>query len=123
MSVFTNDELTYLQDGKKLGRLATLDAAGAPHLVPLGWTYNEKLDTIDIGGRDFAATKKFRNVQADPKVCFLVDDVLPPWQPRCVQVRGSAEALTDASGADGSSVGPIIRITPSQVVSWGLDAG
>lgn len=123
MSVFTDDELKYLQDGSKLGRLATMDATGAPHVVPLGWTYNEKLDTIDIGGRDFAATRKFRNVQTDPKVCFLVDDVLPPWQPRSVQVRGTAEALTEASAADGSSVGPIIRITPDRVVSWGLDAG
>ena len=48
---------------------------------------------IDIGGRDFAKSRKFRNVKANPRVAFVVDDVLPPWKPRCVQVRGLAEAL------------------------------
>lgn len=122
MSAFTDVELAFLREGAKLGRLATLDATGAPHVVPLGWTYNEQLDTIDIGGKDFAATRKFRNVRTDPRVSFLVDDVLPPWRPRAVQVRGRAEALSDAFGADGSSLGAIIRITPDQVVSWGIPA-
>ena len=35
MSVFSDAELTYLAQGK-LGRLATIDAAGMPHVVPLG---------------------------------------------------------------------------------------
>ena len=55
MSVFSDAELTYLAKGK-LGRLATIDSAGMPHVVPLGWRYNPELDTIDIGGRDFART-------------------------------------------------------------------
>jgi len=53
MSVFNDEELAYLAEGK-LGRLATVDAHGMPHVVPLGWSYNSELDTIDIGGRDFA---------------------------------------------------------------------
>ena len=122
MSVFSAQELDYLSD-KRLGRLATIDAGGLPHAVPLGWTYNRALDTIDIGGRDFARTKKFRNVQANPKVALVIDDVLPPWQPRCVMVRGEAEALDEASSADGDQLGPIIRIHPSEVISWGLGDG
>jgi len=89
--------------------------------VPLGWSYNPALDTIDIGGRDFARTRKFRNVQANPKVALVIDDVVPPWQPRAVMVRGSAEALQDAAGADGERLGPIIRVHPTEVISWGLD--
>src|SRR5215510_12936983 len=98
MSVFSQQELDYLA-GRRLGRLAT----------------------IGIGGRDFARTKKFRNVKANPKVALVIDDVLPPWRPRSVMVRGEAEALDDATGADGEHLGPIIRIHPSQVLSWGLD--
>lgn len=120
MSVFSDQELEYLAE-KHLGRLATIDARGLPHLVPLGWSYNPALDTIDIGGRDFAATKKFRNVQSNPKVALVIDDVLPPWRPRCVMVRGEAEALGEATTADGRHSGPIIRIHPSQVISWGLE--
>jgi pyridoxamine 5'-phosphate oxidase family protein len=120
MSVFSDAELGYLAE-KRLGRLATIDAGGLPHVVPLGWSYNPALDTIDIGGRDFAATRKFRNVRANPKVALVIDDVLPPWRPRCVMVRGEAEALAEAADARGGHLGPIIRIHPVQVISWGLD--
>jgi pyridoxamine 5'-phosphate oxidase family protein len=120
MSVFSQQELDYLA-GRRLGRLATIGSDGLPHVVPLGWSYNPALDTIDVGGRDFARTKKFRNVKANPKVALVIDDVLPPWRPRSVMVRGEAEALEDATGADGERLGPIIRIHPSQVLSWGLD--
>jgi len=120
MSVFSKNELDYLSD-RRLGRLATIDADGLPHVTPLGWNYNPALDTIDVGGRDLARTKKFRNVRANPKVALAIDDVLPPWRPRCVMVRGEAEALEEATSADGERLGPIIRIHPTQVISWGLD--
>ena len=120
MSVFSKDELDYLAD-RRLGRLATIGPDGLPHVVPLGWGYNPALDTIDVGGRDLARTRKFRNVRANPKVALVIDDVLPPWRPRCVMVRGEAEALEEATSADGERLGPIIRIHPTQVISWGLD--
>jgi len=119
MSVFSKNELGYLAD-KRLGRLATIDTGGLPHVVPLGWSYNPALDTIDIGGRDMARTRKFRNVRANPKVALVIDDVLPPWRPRSGMVRGDAAALEEATGADGERLGPIIRIHPTQVLSWGL---
>jgi len=120
MSVFSDKELDYLAD-RRLGRLATVDTDGLPHVVPLGWTYNPVLDTIDVTGRDLARTKEFRNVQANPKVALVIDDVLPPWHPRCVMVRGEAEALAEATSSDGRPLGPTIRIRPRQVISWGLD--
>ena len=121
MSVFSAMELGYLA-GRRLGRLATIDADGLPHVVPLGWSYNPALDTIDVGGRDLARTRKFRNARANPKVALVIDDVLPPWRPRGLMVRGEAEALAEATSADGEPLGPVIRIHPSQVISWGLDA-
>ena len=48
MSVFSDKELDYLAD-RRLGRLATIDGDGLPHVVPLGWSYNPALDTIDVG--------------------------------------------------------------------------
>lgn len=121
MSVFSVAELAYLAEAK-LGRLATIDPAGIPHVVPLGWSYHPGLDTIDVGGRDFARTKKFRNAQANPNVALVIDDVLAPWRPRGVMVRGRGEALTDAVAPDGRQSGPIIRITPTEVISWGLSS-
>ena len=122
MSVFSDAELAYLAE-RRLGRLATIDPHGQPHVVPLGWTYNQALDTIDIGGRDFARTKKFRNARSHPKVTLVIDDVLPPWRPRAVMVSGEAEALTEAFGAGGEPLGAIIRLHPVRVLSWGLDTG
>lgn len=122
MSAFSAAELAYLSAGNKLGRLATVDSNGAPHVVPVGWNHNPETGTIDIGGRDFARTRKFRNVVANPNVCFLVDDVAPPWRPRSVQVRGHGAALDTATWPDGTPREAIIRITPTTVVSCGLDA-
>src|SRR5207245_1572513 len=113
-------KLDYLA-GKRLGRLATIDADGIPHVVPLGWGYNPALDTIDVGGRDFGRTRKFRNARANSKVTLVIDDVLPQWRPRGLMVRGQAEALEEATSADGEHLGPIIRIHPGPVISWGLD--
>jgi pyridoxamine 5'-phosphate oxidase family protein len=55
---------------------------------------------------------------------LVVDDVLPPWEPRAVEVRG--EAITLETG--GKAImerfdDPIIRITPRRIVSWGLEDG
>ena len=121
MSAFSQAELSYLSE-RRIGRLATIGPNGRPHVVPLGWSYNQALDTIDVGGRDFAHTKKFRNARANPKVTLVVDDVLPPWRPRAVMVSGDAEALIEAIGADGGPLGAIIRIHPVEVISWGLDS-
>ena len=120
MSVFSDAELTYLAKSK-LGRLATIDGTGMPHVVPLGWRYNPRLDVIDIGGRDFGRSRKFHNAQRNPNVALVIDDVLPPWRPRCVMIRGTAEALTEATGADGQPTGPIIRLRPFEVISWGME--
>jgi pyridoxamine 5'-phosphate oxidase family protein len=120
VSVFSDLELDYLSE-RRLGRLATIDHKGLPHVVPLGWSYNASLDTIDVGGRNFARSAKFRNVRANPNVALVVDDVLPPWRPRCVMVRGRGEAIEDALDQDGGSLGAIIRIHPDQVISWGME--
>src|SRR5437588_7648341 len=96
MAVFTPAELEYLAS-QRLGRLATVDADGQLYVVPVGFTYNAELETIDIAGRNLRPSKKFKNVAHNGRVAFVVDDVLPPWQPRGVQVRGHAEALYDSS--------------------------
>jgi pyridoxamine 5'-phosphate oxidase family protein len=116
MPAFSAAELAYLTGERRLGRLATADADGLPHVVPVGWRYNPDTDTIDVGGRNFAASKKFRNVRTNPKAAFVVDDMAStdPWRPRSVMVQGRAEAI-DRDGEQ------LIRITPDKIVSWGLE--
>ena len=123
MSVFSDAEIAYL-NSQILCRLATVSPSGQPHVVPVGYRYNPELEVIDIGGHDFAKRKKFRDVKRMGMAALVVDDVLPPWQPRAVEVRG--QAVTLDSGGKAIMEGfddPIIRITPRRIVSWGLGDG
>ena len=122
MSDFTAKEIEYMQD-QRLGRLATVSAAGVPHVVPVGFRFNADLDVIDIGGRNLSRTKKCRDARDTGRAAFVVDDVLPPWRGRGVEVRGRAEVY----GEGGERVGPgfgaeVIRIFPERIVGWGLDS-
>jgi pyridoxamine 5'-phosphate oxidase family protein len=123
MSVFSDAEIDYL-GSQRLGRLATVGRDGMPHVVPVAFRYNADADSIDIGGHDFAKRKKFRDVRRTGMAALVVDDVLPPWRPRAVEVRG--EAITLDIGGKAIMEGfddPIIRITPRRIVSWGLEDG
>jgi len=121
MSVFTNKELDYLNH-QRLGRLATVDSDGNPHVVPVGFRHNLETDTIDIGGHNIAQSKKWRDVGRHPRVAFVVDDVLPPWQPRSIEILADAELLE--SGGEGFARGfdpQIIRLHSVQIIAWGID--
>jgi pyridoxamine 5'-phosphate oxidase family protein len=123
MSAFSDAEIDYL-GSQRLGRLATVGNDGMPHVVPVAFRYNPDADSIDIGGHDFAKRKKFRDVKRTGVAALVVDDVLPPWQPRAVEVRG--EAITLQTGGKAIMEGfddPIIRITPRRIVSWGVEDG
>jgi PPOX class F420-dependent enzyme/OxyR family protein len=118
----TDTEMTYLAS-QRLGRLATVDARGAPQNNPVSFRYNPELGTIDIGGRAMGASRKFRNLAANPNVAFVVDDIVSfqPWKVRCVEIRGHAEALTSQSPPMPGFSSEIIRIHPTRVLSFGLE--
>ena len=125
MSAFTPAEIDYLTS-QGLARLATVGPDGQPHVVPVTFVFNAELDTIDVGGVDFGATKKWRDAQANPRVTFLLDDVLrDPRRARALEVRGRAEAHETG----GSGINPrfpnfaeeFLRIRPTRILSWGLE--
>ena len=123
MSAFTADELAYLAS-QRLGRLATVGTDGAPHVMPVSFRYNPETDTIDIGGRNLGGTKKWRDIGRDARVAFVVDDVLPPWRPRLIEIRGEASQLSAGGvGLGRGFADELIRITPQRIVSYGIDDG
>jgi pyridoxamine 5'-phosphate oxidase family protein len=115
VTVFTEAELHYLRQEQRLGRLATVGRDGMPHITPVGWRLDPDADTVIITGRNFAATKKFQDVATTARAAIVIDDVLAPWQPRGVEIRGRAEAIDRPE--------PHIRIRPTRIVSWGLETG
>ena len=121
MSAFTPAEIEYLQD-QQLGRLATVNEAGEPHVVPVGFRHNAALDTIDIGGHNLGKSKKFRDAARAGRAAFVVDDVLPPWQPRGVEVRGRVEVFSEGGDEVNVDFGAeLIRLHPTRIVGWGID--
>jgi pyridoxamine 5'-phosphate oxidase family protein len=113
-SAFTDAEVRYLSE-RRLGRLATVGRDGTPHVAPVGWSFSPDDGTIDVGGGNFAESKKYRDVARSGRAAIVVDDVasVDPWRPRGIEVRGRAEVLDNP---------PRIRIHPERVISWGLES-
>jgi|SRR5579875_2892421 pyridoxamine 5'-phosphate oxidase family protein len=108
---FTQDELDYLAE-QRLGRLATQAPDGTLQVSPVGFSYNAELGTIDIGGFNMTKSRKYRNVAANGRAAFVVDDIVStdPWRVRCLEIRGT-----------GAVEGELIRITPGRIISFGLE--
>jgi pyridoxamine 5'-phosphate oxidase family protein len=114
MTMFTEAELSYLRRKRRLARIATVGAGGTPHVTPVGWFLADQGTVIEVGGIDPAATKKFRDIARTHRAAIVIDDVLPPWQPRGIEVRGRAEAIAEPQ--------PVIRIHPERILSWGIES-
>ncbi|MPY79597.1 MAG: PPOX class F420-dependent oxidoreductase [Actinophytocola sp.] len=114
MTVFTQNELTYLSE-RRLGRIATTGPDGTPHVTPVGWRVDADEDVIEVGGINLPGTKKFRDVARTGRAAIVVDDLasVDPWRPRGIEIRGRAEAIAEPTA--------VIRVTAERIVSWGLD--
>ena len=120
--VFTSDELEYLR-GQRLARLATMAPDGTLQNNPVAFFVHASAGTVDVGGGRLLRTRKFRNVQTHPQVALVIDDLetIDPWRPRCLEIRGRAEALPDAD-PPARGFGPgVIRIHPEVVFSFGIN--
>lgn len=115
--MFSAQEIAYL-DAQRLARIATASTQGQPDVAPVGFEF----DGVDfyVGGLDLRKTLKYKNVQNNPRVALVVDDLesLTPWTPRGIKVHGRAEIVV-REGSMGS--GEYIRITPQKVWSWGIE--
>jgi pyridoxamine 5'-phosphate oxidase family protein len=112
-TMFTVNELAYIRGERRLWRIATVGPGGMPHVTPVGMVlWNEELATMDVGGHNVERTKKFRDVARSGHAALVVDDVVPPWQPRGIEIRGEAEAVAGPPA--------LIRVRPVRIVSWGL---
>lgn len=120
MDSFSERELAYLA-GQRLGRLATVDRRGTPQNSPVGFRVAAD-GTVRVHGYQLGSSRKFRNVQSHGRVSLVVDDVasVTPWKVRAVEIRGSAEALTDVDPPAAGMSPEEIRIHPERIVSWGL---
>lgn len=129
MSVFTGKEVAYLKE-QRLGRLATVDSKGRPHVVPTGFNVDAEKGVVEIGGHNLPGRGQKRlylaHIEANPYVAFVVDHVVtePSWTARGVTMRGRAMIHPEGGERLGPGFGPIwVEIVPEWVSAWGIDAG
>jgi pyridoxamine 5'-phosphate oxidase family protein len=111
---FRESEAQYLAENF-IGRVATASPSGQPHVVPVGYRFDGT--SITFSGRNLARSLKFRNLMANAKVAFVVDDIVStkPWKARGVEVRGRAEPVSSKDDVTA------VRIIPLNIRSWGLE--
>lgn len=113
MSAFTAAERAYLQS-QPLMRFASASSNGRPDVAPV--VFDIDGDDIVTGGFDITHTVRYRNIQSNPRVSVVVDDLasVNPWSPRGIKVIGTA-VIEEADGS------PRFRITPEVVISWAVN--
>jgi pyridoxamine 5'-phosphate oxidase family protein len=118
----TAAEVAYLAS-QQHGRLATVAPDGTPQVKPVGFRYNQEFASIDIAGFNMETSAKFRNVQVNPYVAFVVDDVAGEGAAgvRFLEIRGRAETLAGPKPTPSGLSSEIIRIYPRRVISWNIN--
>jgi pyridoxamine 5'-phosphate oxidase family protein len=121
---FTDVERAYLAE-HPLGRLATIGPDGAPQVHPVAFRVNG--EAIEIGGPALSRSRKYRNIQADPRISFVVDDESkePLWSSgqrgRGLEIRGKAELLTVDEPLMWAFTKELIRTHARRIIAWNLD--
>ena len=96
--MFTEAERRYL-DGASLGRLATADADGRPHVIPVCFALQEGTVVTPIDEKpkrgDPDELRRSRDIRENPRVSLVVDHYASDWSNLgWVQVRGTAGHVT-----------------------------
>jgi pyridoxamine 5'-phosphate oxidase family protein len=120
--IFTEPEFEYLMS-RSLARLATVQPDGTVQVNPVGYKYRVELGTFDIGGFNFATSRKFRNIAANGRAALVIDDVVStdPWRIRCLEIRGAGTVENDPQIFPDLD-DEIIRIHPRRIISFGIDS-
>ncbi len=128
---------------RRVAHLATADAAGAPHVVPVCFALADATVyiTIDRKPKSGAPLKRLRNIAENPSVAFVADHYDDSdWSAlRWVMVRGRAELLESGPERDDAqrrlrakhrqlaamdlAALPVIAIRIERVTGWSAAGG
>jgi len=129
-------EILAFVDSRRIAHLATADARGLPHVVPVCFAYTEGefWIAIDEKPKTTARLKRVRNIEENPHVALIFDRYDEDWtRLGYVLVHGNAEVVErppvgvvsalraryEQYGPMGLEERPAIRIAPERVVTWG----
>ena len=127
-------------ESMRVARLATADANGIPHVVPICYALigDDLYVTIDEKPKhpDVRAMKRLRNIEANPAVAVVVDRYDEDWSRLAwVMLRGRADVLDHGDEHDRAQAGlrerypqyrtmrieslPVIALRIARVTAWG----
>ena len=127
-------------ESMRVARLATADANGVPHVVPICYALigDDLYVTIDEKPKhpDVRAMKRLRNIEANPAVAVVVDRYDEDWSRLAwVMLRGRADVLDHGDEHDRAQAGlrerypqyrtmrieslPVIALRIARVTAWG----
>jgi PPOX class probable F420-dependent enzyme len=126
---------------RRVARLATADAGGKPHAIPVCFAFDGRLIHIalDEKPKDVPVTrlKRMRNILENPNVALVADRYSEDWDLLAfVMMRGRADLVEPGTEEHAAAVlllrgkyhqyeemvieeNPVISISPERVASWG----
>ena len=133
-------------EAHRVARLATVDYAGHPYVIPVCYVYDGGAFYTGIDSKPKGVAprqlQRIRNIQGNPHVALLIDDYSEDWNELAyLHIRGTADIL-EPDGPRASEhekavaalrlkyaqyramaleQSPLIRILPSRVHVWSAD--
>ncbi len=120
----------------RVARLATADAAGVPHLVPVVFAVDGDtvFTAVDDKPKRTRALRRLANIAANPHVCLLADHYEEDWSRLWwVRADGTARELDPADPATAAALalltarypqyaqpppGPVVAVTVTRWTAW-----
>jgi PPOX class probable F420-dependent enzyme len=97
----TTDEARARFAAERVARLATVDAGGAPHLVPVTFAVDgdRVVSAVDAKPKRDGRLRRLENIATHPRVSLLVDHYHDDWR-RLWWVRADGTARIVEAGAE-----------------------
>ena len=109
----------------RVARMASVDADGHPHLVPIVFAVDgdDVLSIVDAKPKRTPELKRLRNIAANSNVALLVDEYDEDWQ-RLWWVRADGEARVEESGPARDRAIELLRAKYEQYrTAWSTPVG
>ena len=139
MPPLTESQARFLADAR-VGRLATADAGGRPHAIPVCYAFDGEAIYIVLDQKPKTAEmmrlRRVRNILSNPQASLVVDHYDEDWQAlRYVLVSCGAELLNGDEEEAARAVAllrqkyrqyremelsgnPVIKLTPQRFTAW-----
>ena len=137
-----SEEVRAFVETRRVARMATVDASGHPHVVPICYVYDGSrlYSAVDEKPKRFApnALRRLVNIRNNARICLIVDEYDEDWNRlRFVIIHGTAEIVLAGSEHThaldllrkkypqyrtmvlAETRNAVIAITPTKIISWG----